>query len=169
MRNTKLNTYEYKTVLILCVSFVLITLSSCLGSQHQVAQANIEIDDGYVNKQILIRAPENFNSFKTNDPIVLEILNYSDSEIRFPNNYNLRIINHTDNGWVEIKEILTTRLPEEDIVFSPATSSIEDLAVFPDLVDYSRNYKLRIYVIGELKTDKGMKKVAAYVDVQLRP
>jgi len=49
------------------------------------------------------------------------------------------------------------------------TKTIEHLDVSPDLVDYSQRYQLRIYVIGEMKTNESVKKVAASFDVTLNP
>jgi hypothetical protein len=93
----------------------------------------------------------------------------ADNEIVFPNDYNLRIFKKTNEGWIEIKEIPTTRLPEGDIVLSRPTKTLESLSVAPDLVDYNQSYHLRIYVIGDMNTNEVIKKVAAYTDVVLHP
>ena len=93
----------------------------------------------------------------------------SNNEIRFPNNYNVKIFKQTSNGWIEVKEIPTNRLPKDDIVFSPSTFGMQDLAVFPDLGDSSQRYKLRFYVIGDMKTNAESIAVAAFIDVELHP
>ena len=162
--NTKLS-----TTIILWMLITAIALLSCSTSPSKDTQPSVDIDERYLNNQVTVRAPEIFNSFRTNDPVILEILNYSDNEIRFSNDYSLRIFKKTDDGWVEIKEIPTTRLPEDDIIFSPNSSTIEDFAVFPDLKDYSQNYRLRIYIIGDMQTEQGHQKVSAYTEVQLQP
>ena len=146
-----------------------IALLSCSSLSATDTEPNLGIEDKYMNKQVTVHAPESFNSFRTNDPIVLEILNHSENGVRFSNDYSLRIFKKTDDRWVEIKEIPTTRLPKDDIVFSPNVSDIEDLAVFPDLKDYSREYQLRIYVVGDMRTQQGYQKVSAYAEVQLQP
>ena len=87
----------------------------------------------------------------------------------FKNNFGVRIFQKTDSGWKEIKEKITTRLPEEDVIFSPEKGMVKIFTVFPELDDYTQIVQLRIYVIGEMQTDQDITKVAAYVDVMLHP
>jgi hypothetical protein len=129
----------------------------------------VDIEKSYVNRQILLRAPDLSNTFGTKDPIYLELESNSNNEIVFPNNYNLRIFERSDGDWIPISEIPTRRLPEGDMVFSPMKKGRETTYVDPDLKDFARKYQLRIYVIGDMKTDEGIKQVAAYVDVELHP
>jgi hypothetical protein len=98
----------------------------------------------------------------------LEINSFSSNEIVFPNDYNLRIFQRKDRDWIEIPETPTTRLPTGDIVLSPKKVR-ETTYVMPNLRDYTKRYQLRIYVIGDMKTDEGIKQVAAYVDLELSP
>ena len=131
----------------------------------------ISVDEGFLNKQILIRAPGYANKFKTTESLVLELKYNSYNEIVFPRNYNLRIFEYSGDEWVEIKEKPTQRFPDEDIIFSPDKymPAVEVVGLFPDLPDIFREYKLRIYVTGKMKTDDGDQDVTAYVDVVLTP
>jgi hypothetical protein len=141
-------------------------LLSCSNSKNERL---IDIEDEYVNKQILLRAPTFFNTFKTADPIVLDLISSSNNTIVFPNNYNLRIFKRTNKGWVEIKEIPTVRFPDGEIVLSPTMKTIQHLDVAPDLIGYNQSYQLRIYAIGDMKTNSGTKKVAASFEAVLNP
>jgi hypothetical protein len=131
----------------------------------------IPIEEGFQNKQILIRAPGYANTFKTTESLILELKYNSYNEIVFPRNYNLRIFEYSDDEWVEIKEKPTQRFPDEDIIFSPDKymPAVQVVGLFPDLPDIFREYKLRIYVTGKMKTDDGNQDVTAYVDVVLTP
>ena len=162
-------TTKTNILILILLLIAQLTLVSCSNAVIEDAQPNIGVDDQYLNKQVIVRAPQSFNSFQTNEAVVLEILSISSNEIRFSKDYSLRIFKKTNNGWVEIKELPIIRLPEDDIIFSPNSSAIEDLAVFPDLKDHSQNYHLRIYVIGDMKTEQGIEKVSAFTDIQLQP
>lgn len=129
------------------------------------------MDEEYVNKQILIRAPANFNTFKTTDSIDLELKYNSGNEITFPNDYNIRIFLRTSDGWDEIHEIPTIRLPEDDVVFSPDAkmTAVENIFISPDFPDYNLQYQLRVYVFGNMKTNDVDVEVAAYTDFTVYP
>ena len=149
-----------------CWILVCLFLVSCSNPQNDTL---IDIQDDYLNQQVILRAPTFFNTFKTANPIVLDLISNSSNDIVFPNDYNLRIFKRTNEGWIEIKEIPTVRLPKRDIVLSPTTKAVEHLDVIPNLIDYSQSYQLRIYAIGDMKTNEGIKKVAASFDVTLSP
>jgi hypothetical protein len=156
------NIFSMVCWILACLFFLL----SCSSPKDNV---QTDIEHEYINQQILLKAPNFGNTFKTEDPIFLDILSQSSNEIVFPNNYNLKIFAKTNEGWIEIKEIPTTRFPEGDTILSPTAQIRESFAVTPDLVDYSKRYQLRIYVIGDMETNEGIKKVAAYIDLTLNP
>jgi hypothetical protein len=157
------------SLFILAMFITQFAFGSCSNLVTEDAQPNIGIDDTHMNQQVIVHAPERINSFQTYDGIVLEILSLSNNEIRFSKNYSLKIFKKTALGWVEIKEKPIIRLPDQDVIFSPNLSAVEDLAVFPDLKDRSQSCQLRIYVIGDMKTEQGTEKVAAYIDIELQP
>jgi len=99
----------------------------------------------------------------------IELRLHSSNEIAFPNDYNLKIFERINGVWIEIPEIPATRFPTGDVVLSPTTKLRESTFVDPDLKDHTRRYQLRIYVIGDMNTEEGIKNVAAYVDIELHP
>jgi hypothetical protein len=127
----------------------------------------IEVDKDYLDQQITLEAPSFSNTFRTMDSINIDITNKSTYEIVFPNNYNIRIFSYSDNEWVEIPEIPTTRLPDGDVVL--ASNTIETTFVHPDLPNPNRQYNLRIYVFGNMKVSGESIEVAAFTDVRLQP
>jgi len=141
-------------------------LSSCGSGKFE---SPVDFDNAYMNNQIKIFAPQEFNSFSITDAIIFEVEYHSNSEIIFPNNYNVKIFKQSNNQWGELKEKPALRLSEDDIVFSATTDGIQIFAVEPDLDDYTRDSKLRFYIFGDMKTDEGITKVSAYVDVVLHP
>jgi len=143
-------------------------LLSCARTE---SEPPVDIKDGYINQQIQLLVPAQFNSYKTTSPVVLEVQYYSNNDIVFPNNYNVRIFKQTNNGWVEIQEQPILRLPEEDIVFSAEreTDAVRLFTVYLELDEYDQSSKLRFYIIGDMKVEKEIQQVAAYVDVTLNP
>lgn len=146
----------------------LLLLVSCTPSEES---ALVPIEESYVNTQILLRAPSYSNTFRTQDPINLELKYNTSYEITFPNNYNLRIFENNSGKWVEIKEKPTERYPLGDVVLSPDKEmpAVQVVVLFPDLPFLERGYSLRIYVIGDMKANGEIVEVAAYTDVMLRP
>lgn len=131
----------------------------------------VQFDEDLMNRQILLRSPEFYNTFKTTSPITIEIKNTTSYKIVFPNDYNIKIYSKVGDDWKEVKEIPTIRLPEGDNELFPASDlpTLENIFVSPDLPDYSLSYHLRVYVFGDLIKDNEVVKVAAYTDVLLVP
>ena len=127
----------------------------------------IDVDKDYLNQQITLETQRFSNTFRTVDAINIDITNKSTYEIVFPNNYNIMIFSYSDNEWVEIPEIPTTRLPDGDVVL--ASNTIDTTFVNPDLPNPNRQYNLRMYVFGIMKADGESQEVAAFTDVILRP
>jgi hypothetical protein len=65
--------------------------------------------------------------------------------------------------------LATTRLPAGDTVLSRTKTILNTTYTDPGIPDVTRKYHLRIYVSGDMKTEEGIKEVAAYVDVTLHP
>lgn len=153
------------------LNLILICQGFLISCSRFESSPPISIDDGFINQQILLRAPDFSNSFKTTNPIILELKYNSNNEIVFPNNYNLRIFQRTDSEWIEIYEKPIERLPAGNVVFSPTKEmpAVEVIFLSPDLQKPGSKHQLRIYVIGDMKTNEGVKEVAAYTDVMLYP
>jgi len=160
---------NHKVSILICSFFIsFYLLSSCTTSERS---SPLELDLAYVNKQILLRAPNYSNRFRSNDPVNLELKYNTNYEVVFPNDYNLRIFEYLSGKWMEIKEQPTERYPLGDIILSPEKSSpiVHMLAAFPDLPFLGRKYSLRIYVFGDMKVKSTIVKVVAYTDVVLNP
>ncbi len=159
-----------KTVITICCDILigLFLLTSCASSERP---PTINVDSKYINQQILLRAPKYANTYKTKDVITLELKYNSNNEIIFPNNYNLRIFEETINGWTEIKERPTERIPSGDVVFSPEKymPAVEIVFLHPELPNPNEESFLRIYVIGKMKEGDEIIDVAAYTTIVLSP
>lgn len=131
----------------------------------------VTMDENNLNQQILLRAPEFGNTFKTRNSILLELKYNSTNEITLPNDFNLQIFEKTDTGWVELQEIPTIRIPTDDIVMSQTKYMpiVQAVYVHPDLADLNKEYTLRIYVFGQMKNGDIVETVAAYTDFRLNP
>jgi len=62
----------------------------------------VDVENGFVNEQINLFAPSEYNSFKTSDGVIFEVEYHSNNEIIFPNDYNVRIFKWLDNSWTEL-------------------------------------------------------------------
>ena len=96
--------------------FALFLLLASCQKNNNLPDA-IYFEPSYLNQQIKLSVPAYFNSLKTTDPVRLEFQYYSDKEIVFPRDFNLRIFKLANGSWIEIKELPTDRYPNEDFVF----------------------------------------------------
>jgi hypothetical protein len=144
-----------------------VALMSCAITKNEPQIDDIEGSN--INNQVHAKVYDLMNTLETVNPVILEIQSFTPDTIVFKNNFSVRIFKQTDGEWKEIKEKPTTRLPEDDVVFSPDKGTVQIFTVFPDLDDYTHDVQLRIYVIGDMQTDQGIVKVAAYADVTLHP
>ena len=154
---------------IICYVFALtVILTACSSSENS---APLSLDSKYVNQQIQIKVLNFGNTFTTTDSLSLKIEYNSRNEIVFPNNYGLRIFEKTRDGWQEIKEMPTQRIPSGNIVLSPDVdiSAVDIVSLFPDLTNINKNTKLCIYVIGQMTENGETKSVAAFTTVVLHP
>jgi hypothetical protein len=140
---------------------------SCTNTKDELQIDNVE--DSNINNQVHAKVYELMNTLETVRPVFLEIQSFTPNTIVFKNNFGVRIFKQTYNGWKELEEKPTVRLPEDDVVLSPDKGTVQIFAVHPDLDDYTHNVQLRIYVVGDMKTDQETIKVAAYADVTLHP
>jgi hypothetical protein len=142
-------------------------LSALMACTPQEKSLPIEFDEDFLNQQITLKAPGFANTFSSGEDIYIEITNNSSTDVVFPNDYNIRIFSFSDNKWGEISEVSTMRLPEGNLTLSPNNNSltIHNTFVAPNLLDLNRQYKLRIYVFGNIDTTQ----VSAFTDVVLHP
>jgi hypothetical protein len=149
------------SLLICCI------LSSCSGSNEKPDTAPVEFDPAYLNQQIRLSAVREMSEFKTDEPVGLALDSYSQNETIFPSNFNLKIFVKQNDTWVEIKEKPVIRSEDKIILYPEPDGQIVD--VFPDLVDLTKEYHMRVYVFGDMTTLEGTKQVAAFVDFVLTP
>lgn len=156
----------FRLICLLLVFQVLLVACSNVDNNSPLS-----FDDNYVNRQILLTAPNHTNTFRTFDPIYLELKHNSINEVVFRNNYNLRIFERTNESWVEINEKSTAQNPSDEIIFSPTQLMpvVQVIVVSPDVGSVSSKHQLRVYVSGDMKTGESIQKVAAFVDVTLQP
>jgi hypothetical protein len=130
----------------------------------------VEFDPAYLNQQIKLIAIKNLSAFKTKYPVAVLLEYDSTNEIVLPSNYNLRIFIQQDEQWLEIKERPTTS-PKDPIVLSPSIPSSygQIVAFLPALDDLTKTYQMRVYIFGDMTTQEGIRKVAAFVDFVLTP
>lgn len=87
-------------VLVAFVALVVqIFLFSCTSAYDEPP---VELEEVYVNQQIKLFIPSQFNSYETTSSVALEVQYHSNNDIVFPNNYNVRIFKQTNRGWIEI-------------------------------------------------------------------
>lgn len=156
-----------KSLIIVLLVAGQVLLMSCTNVKDEPQLDGVE--DSNINNQVRAEVYDLMNPLKTTEPVFLEIQSHTPNTMVFKNNFSVRIFKMTDGEWEEIKEKPTTRLPADDFVFSPDKKTVQIFGVNPDLDDYTHNVYLRIYVIGDMKTDQGTTKVAAYADVALHP
>ena len=112
-----------KTIRIinLLISITLLLLFSCTSVNSNI-QPPLDFEDEYLNKQVRLFPFSQEDTFKTTDLLDLSMVFGTDTEIVFPNNYNLRLFVLENETWNEINEKPRTRLPEGYFLFSPRTS-----------------------------------------------
>ncbi len=147
----------------LIIIMLLITLAAC------TVQPPLEFEEGYLNNQVKLIVIPQGNTFKSTDPIALGMIFNVNTDIVFPNNYNLRFFIRDEEGWIEISEKPVERYPIGEFVFSPVTSpQMHSFFVLPERI-FAQKYWLRIYVSGEMMENGISKTVASYIDIELRP
>jgi hypothetical protein len=150
--------------------------SSCAIDQDKPnpsATSTVDIQNLVENEQYLdISAPAGWNSFKTNNPIILLIVNASEKRIVTTENFHARIFILNENGWIEIKN--RAAYADNEYVLQPylATdpTTIKALPLLPDLPDASKSYELRILVSGSTQENGQLEEtVINYIDIQVFP
>jgi hypothetical protein len=164
----KNNVHFTKAIISALVVSLFLFIVSCKAKE---IPPPVNIPTEFVNQQIIVRLDQYLNTFKITDPVSLELKYNSSNKIVFPNNYNLKIYEFSNNAWLEVQEKPTVRLPEGELVFAPniAMPAVETIFVSPKISDLSKLHRMRIYVIGEMQIESGSQNVAAYVDFELKP
>ncbi|MEA5078543.1 MAG: hypothetical protein VB013_08230 [Anaerolineaceae bacterium] len=153
------------TIIIFIIIFLL------FGCSKPKVKDPIATDSQFTNQQIKLYSSADYNTYSTKDVISAEIWNLSGKEVKFPNNYNIKIYEYLNDDWKEISEKPVTRLPSGNFEFNPndGSSNIRMIGIFPDLPDINQEYYLRIYVSGKMVEGNKEVEVTAYIDVKLKP
>lgn len=130
----------------------------------------MEFDTNHLNREITISLPEEWNDYRIHSPVSVFVqlnTNNATGSVTFPNNFAARIFIKQNNQWVEIKEQDVTRPPDKRVLSDSFHS--DGAMFFPEFPDRTKEYDVRIYVFGDMKTQDGIKQVGAYVDFRLKP
>jgi hypothetical protein len=159
----------------LLVSIVIIFLSSCRSANSPEKFTIPESDIGadvQKDKYLQVIAPEGWNTFKTSEPVSLLVRNVSQNQITFDPDLGARIFIYSEKGWIEVGNKMTYE--NDSLTIDPSENWYADKTastfVLPDLLDYSVQCNMRIFIIGDLmENGKASKKVGSYIDLRLNP
>ena len=131
----------------------------------------LEIDEKNNNTYITLQPMEELNKFYPNDVLYFQLSYNTINQIRFPNNYNIRLFYLDNSMWVEINEIPTRRHPLGDVVFSQNTYIPFPyvISLIPDLPDKTKKYQLFVYVSGLMSSNASKQEVYASTTVLISP
>lgn len=155
---------------VISLIITVVFLTSCTATNHKATDSlGIENFDT-ANKDIKILEipgqPEvNSNSF----PIPLQIINLSDSDIVFPNDYNLKVVTKDEKG--EWSEIPNCSQYAGDQIILPAVEGPqlgEVFVILPCMKEIKEVIKFRVGVSG-IKQDAKNETVSAFIDLELGP
>jgi hypothetical protein len=162
-----------KSILICMLTIIVSSCGSATDSEEPplipTPDIGIEVQ---ANRYLEVTAPDGWNSFKSNESISLMIRNISKQEIAAGPDFGAKIFLRTDDRWIEVKNktvyLNDGFILEPDENFDPL--KIAAIFVLPDLPNYSTTAYIRIYVVGNLSENgKETKKVASYIDLELKP
>lgn len=163
-----------KRLLISIVWFVFALISACISWPDLENMPEIDIPAENLNVQVQVFAPKGWNTFKSNDPIELEIYVIGSEEIIFPPDFGVKTFLYDNGSWVEVIETVPTTYSHGDVVLQPYNGNpffAGAARAFPILPGANNPTLLRIFVFGNLyyNGEATNEKVGAYVDVILHP
>lgn len=152
----------------------LILLSACVLQPDIENVPDVGIPIQELNSQVIAFAPKGWNTFKIDDPIMLEVYVKGEKSVIFPPDFGIRVFLYHDGRWIEVIEKIPVIYPYENVILSPASGTsfpTGAVMIYPKLPEANRPILLRIFVFGHTysrgkTTDQ---QVAAYVDVVLFP
>ena len=149
-----------------------IALVACAPKNNSVSSTNINniISGDYVNKTIIVSAPDGWNTYKLGNAILLAVFPGSTHTVIL-NDHNVVIYKNNTGKWIPIEN--QNPLPAITGIIKPnkipAESTVQILAM-PNLAQISGTVLLRIVVTANIYDNKTLgKQVSAYVDVTLHP
>ena len=149
---------------------ILLFLTSCANRSPSTMPDVGEVDE--MNIRINITAPEGWNTSKLREPITLQIINLSEEDILFDENYGTRMFIYDRENWVEVFDQITS-FYHDDIILQPFTGDSTTtgvITVSPQLKRYDKKTLIRIIVLGSIaKSDGEKSRTGAFIDLYLRP
>jgi hypothetical protein len=161
-----------KIKIILSLSLLFIACTACKVRQSTVDMPDVGFPAEEMNKQIRLQAPQGWNNFKIGDLVMLAVEVTGSSEVEFPMDYGARMFIKENGKWIEVEDFTTYQ--EGHLYLSPAKGDpfkIGGAGVRPILPEKDHPITLRIILIGNIYENNQItdEKVAAYIDVQLKP
>ncbi|MFT3890773.1 MAG: hypothetical protein QM730_03995 [Anaerolineales bacterium] len=143
-----------KPYTIFLVNIVIIFLSSCrlANSPEKFTIPPSDIGaDVQKDKYLQVIAPEGWNTFKTSEPVSLMVRNVSQNPITFDPDLGARIFVYSEKEWIEVENKM---IYENDLLtIDPSENWYADKTastfVLPDLLDFSVQCNMRIFIIGD--------------------
>jgi hypothetical protein len=167
--NTKMRLSIRLIILLIALNSLLV---ACKAPLPVSDMPEIGIPEEEFNTKVRLSAPAGWNTFKTDDEIVLTVEVVSTNPVIFPNDYGARLFLWNNGQWLEIDDEMIN--PEGEIIVSPANNDPRKLGaagVYPVLPDPNKPAWVRIILIGNVyrNNEATDERVAAYIDVHLTP
>ncbi len=167
------NRVKAKLIVFFLGALIALLISSCNTFQTLNELPGYEIDQKNINSQIVIYAPDGWNSFKIGEPISFAVDVICDDPIIFSRNYNIAVYQKEESNWVELDNVPEIRNDGEILLYPRSESPFNNGAasIIPIIEDQTKPVKLRVVVIGHLykNGEKTNQLVGAYTDVNLYP
>jgi hypothetical protein len=168
----KTNNYQNQVGVCLVISLIItaVFLTSCTADNIKATDSSGIENIDTANTEIKIREiPGQPEVNSNNYPIPLQIINMSDSDIVFPNNYNLKVVTQDEKGeWVEVPNC--SQYAGDQIIL-PAVEGPqlgEVFVILPCMEEIKEVIKFRVVVSG-IKQDTKSDAVSAFIDLFLSP
>ena len=153
------------------VILLFMILTGCISKQVPRHPDDIPVNN--LNTAIQILAPKEWNNFKINKPVDLQIINISDKDIVFLSGFDKELFLIQDGQLVKIED--TMLQVDATVTFSDGPLIINDdtlapgestVLVFKVLLENELSV-VRIYVKGKYKDTE--ESVSGYLDIVLKP
>jgi len=167
------NRVKVKLILYFFGALATLIIPSCNTFRGLSEIPGYEIDQSNINSQIVIYAPDGWNTFKIGEPISFTVDVMCDDPIIFSRNYNIAAYQEREAIWIELDNVPETRNDGEVLLFPYSENPFNNGAasIIPIIQDQTKPVKLRVVVVGHifLNGEKTDQMVGAYTDVKLYP
>ena len=160
----------------LIIFFTAMGIGACV-SRHGTKDTNSSSDFLAVkdlNESLRLTYVDYINEGHIKSRVFLEVRNYSNKSIWFPDDWGVKIYKEEKSDWVEIPNSITY-IQSEDLILAPyGDKELRDIGapgVDPEISNNGLPISIRVVVIGNtMKGDEiSDEQVAAYVDITLQP